>query len=168
MCANEHEAWAVSYPFRVGAEAAILRYDYASRTWERIHDHLALHLISTAAVWCDKLGTRPGGTIVMVGNNIIQYDSTGWNNMNRPLHNFMPVRPRWFNDVHGTAQNNIWAVGDYGCVAHFNGNSWTYYPELYQPFGGPMFKAVWALERHVFIVGQIGYKAIIVIGTRVD
>ena len=167
MCANTHEAWAVSYRMRQGAEAAILRYDYARDAWERFDWHLALAGYSTAAVWCDEIGMQPGGTVVMVGNNIIQYDTT-WTNMTGPLNNFMPVRPRWFNDVHGTARNNIWAVGDWGCVAHFNGNTWTYYPEFHQPAALVQFLSVWALERHVFIVGRIGIQAVIMVGTRVD
>lgn len=160
VAGNRHEAWAVGLRKLPGT---VLHY--SDGIWRNWIDHPASLLYSTRAVWCDNIGMRPGGTVVMVGQNIVQYDTT-WENMTRPLANFMP-RQRFFRCVHGTARNNIWAAGDYGGVAHFNGNTWVRYPEL---AGGPElhFHSVWALEKHVFLVGQIGWKAIIVMGTRVD
>lgn len=160
MAANKHEAWAVSHEGPLGT---VLHY--SNGIWRNWSNHIAVYLYSTHAVWCDDIGMRPGGTVVMVGNNIIQYDTT-WINVTRPLVDFMP-HPRHFGCVHGTARNNIWAAGAYGSVAHFNGNSWIHYPELQS---GPelRFYSVWALEKHVFLVGQKGKQAIIVMGTRVD
>lgn len=159
MAANRYEAWAVSL---LRLPGTVLHY--ADGIWRNWIDHLATLLYSTRAVWCDNIGMRPGGTVVMVGQNIVQYDTT-WKNMTRPLVDFMPRR-RYFQCVHGTARNNIWAAGDYGGVAHFNGNTWVRYPELADET--VQFKSVWALDRHVFLVGRRGYQAIIVMGTRVD
>lgn len=160
MAANKHEAWAVSLRRVPGT---VLHY--SGGIWRNWTDHPAVPLHSTAAVWCDDIGMRPGGTVVMVGKNIVQYD-TSWINVTRPLVDFMP-RLRSFRCVHGTGRNNIWAAGDYGSVAHFNGNTWVRYPEL---AAGPElhFSSVWVLDKHVFLVGQRGYQAIIVMGTRVD
>ncbi len=160
MAANKHEAWAVSRGEPLGT---VLHY--SNGVWRNWSNHVAIPLYSTYAVWCDEIGMQPGGTVVMVGNNIVQYDTT-WENVTRPLVDFMP-RQRFFRCVHGSGRNNIWAAGDYGSVAHFNGNTWVRYPEI---AGGPglWYYSVWALEKRVFLVGQIGTQAIIVMGTRVD
>jgi hypothetical protein len=160
MAANKHEAWAVSLRRLPGT---VLHY--SGGLWRNWIDHPATLLNSTRAVWCDSIGMRPGGTVIMVGNQIVQYDTT-WINVTGPLVDFMP-RQRFFRCVHGTGRNNIWAAGDYGSVAHFNGNTWVRYPEL---AAGPElhFSSVWVLDKHVFLVGQRGYQAIIVMGTRVD
>ena len=160
MAANKHEAWAVSHEGPLGT---VLHY--SNGIWRNWSDHVAIPLYSTYSVWCDEIGMRPGGTVVLVGNNIVQYDTT-WVNVTRPLVDFMPLQ-RFFRCVHGSGRNNIWAAGDYGSVAHFNGNTWVRYPEL---AGGPglWYYSVWALEKRVFLVGQIGKQAIIVMGTRVD
>lgn len=161
MAANKHEAWAVSL-----REPPGLVLHYSGGIWTNEQDHIASVLNSTWAVWCDKTGMRPGGIVVMVGNNIVQYDTT-WFNATGPLVDFMPRR-RFFLSVHGSGRNNIWAVGDYGSVAHYNGNTWVRYPELAGEPDVVRHWKVWALEKHVFIVGQKGQRAIIIMGTRVD
>jgi uncharacterized protein (UPF0261 family) len=68
-------------------------------------------------------------------------------------------------------RNNVFAVGTNGAVFHYNGKSWTTYPDLYSD--RIYYKDVWVTENRVFIVGSIGVEsgfshAYVTIGTRVE
>jgi hypothetical protein len=69
--------------------------------------------------------------------------------------------------IRGTASNNIFAVGAFCTVYHFNGVDWKYYNEIRKPEGGIQY-GVFVTENKVFIVGinHDHYRAKIIIGTR--
>ncbi|MCJ7554568.1 MAG: hypothetical protein MUO34_11865 [Ignavibacteriaceae bacterium] len=55
--------------------------------------------------------------------------------------------------IRGTNSNNIFAVGAYSVVHHFNGIDWKFYDELYTPAGG-INQSVFNTGNKVFIVGR--------------
>jgi hypothetical protein len=170
VAGNEHEAWAVTG--RNGPHnATVLRY--RNGAWTRLDNvhpgPLLVQIGAYSSVWCDDIGERPGGIVVMGGKNLVYYDST-WKVAITPSKRLIPSGPVHFQRIHGSGNNNIWAVCDWGNVVHFNGNSWQHYPELAGTGAWDIsYYGVWALEKRVFIVGtdrRYG-KAIIRVGTRV-
>ena len=65
--------------------------------------------------------------------------------------------------IRGTAENNIFAVGHFGFVAHYNGSTWHYYPELYRY---AIASSVAVIGNSVFVVGTDGSQAFIYVGRR--
>ncbi|RMH75197.1 MAG: glucosyl transferase, partial [Calditrichaeota bacterium] len=41
----------------------------------------------------------------------------------------------FYNRIRGTGLNDIWAVGDFGVVVHFNGFTWRHYPQFFLTTG---------------------------------
>jgi hypothetical protein len=57
------------------------------------------------------------------------------------------------NGVHGTAANDVWAVGDGGLIAHFDGAAWTVHPTGFTA----KLNAVWARSpTDVWVAGEQG------------
>jgi hypothetical protein len=61
--------------------------------------------------------------------------------------------------IRGTAANNIWAVGDYGLIAHFNGKTWKQVSgELESDFS---YRGLTVKDNIAVAVGRKGSQAII-------
>ncbi|MGE5353398.1 MAG: WD40/YVTN/BNR-like repeat-containing protein [Acidobacteriota bacterium] len=64
----------------------------------------------------------------------------------------------WPNDntiidaIRGSAENNIFAVGSFGLIMHYNGKSWNRYPFYHKPYGGRIAN-VWVKDKAVVAVG---------------
>jgi hypothetical protein len=65
----------------------------------------------------------------------------------------------------GTGDNNIFIVGDFGTVLHFNGSTWMKYP-FFNLSNGPGFKSVNVTGNRVVVVGRTSGKAIVFLGSR--
>ena len=57
------------------------------------------------------------------------------------------------NKIRGNSTYNIFVVGAYGIVVHYNGQSWQMYSELLKEPGGPTLSDVLVFDNDVFIVG---------------
>lgn len=72
--------------------------------------------------------------------------------------------PKYFSvRIRRTSEKNIWIVGHSGMIAHYNGSTWKYYSE--HCFNGILY-GVAVTDDQVAAVGQMNYKAIIVMGTK--
>ncbi len=71
------------------------------------------------------------------------------------------------NCIRGNAENDIWVVGDFGTVSHFNGMSWYTYPSM--TFSG-ILHSVAVKGKRLIAVGEIssgqGTRAVVVRGQR--
>jgi hypothetical protein len=79
--------------------------------------------------------------------------------------------PAWgsvglFNRVRGSARNNIFAVGEFGTIAHYNGVTWHQYTEFFDMSGDPVFLSVAATEQMVVAVGYAPEGGIVLVGKR--
>jgi len=95
--------------------------------------------------------------VYVAGGGVALYDSA-WHTVNEvPNYGMYKIR--------GSAWNNIFAVGAYGMIVHYNGASWHNYQELM--FDGAL-KSVAVKERIVVAIGYLGSFrpfGIILIGT---
>ncbi|MEK7262964.1 MAG: hypothetical protein AAB071_00455 [Bacteroidota bacterium] len=65
-----------------------------------------------------------------------------------------------FLDVFGTRNKNIFVIGVYGIVYHFNGNNWKKLDELYNT-SLSYFSSGWTNEKEVFLLASDNYKTYI-------
>ncbi len=91
-------------------------------------------------------------------------------NMSSPWHRITNVPSIYKEAIRGNGPNDIFVVGDFGLVLHFNGSTWT---DLSQEVGMPntVLYAVAAKGNTVVAVGQtvsgiVGGAALIVVGKR--
>ena len=68
------------------------------------------------------------------------------------------------NRIRGNAENDIFVVGDFGLVAHYNGMSWHVYPEVALADGN--YESLAVRGNTVMAVGLTGSQAIATLGRR--
>lgn len=86
----------------------------------------------------------------------LRWGRSGWVEMPIPLVST--------NRIRGNAINDIWVVGDFGFVAHFNGLSWRTYPEAALNQGN--YESVDVLDNIMIAVGWEGSRAVVLTGRR--
>jgi hypothetical protein len=74
--------------------------------------------------------------------------------------------PYYKNEMHGLKQNDIFIVGSYGFIAHFNGVNWYNYTEISQQLFNGGFGDVDYQDDFVIAVGSMGLNALILRGYR--
>ena len=154
---NEHEVFAVGPHFQY-PETVCLWKD--GNTWRNIDSCLGDKLPYVSAVWCDTKGFKPGGFVGWTGGGVVYHDTT-WKDMTHRIDS----KAIYSRGIHGTARNNVFVVGDYGYVWHYNGKSWHWSKELWRQDGGS-FRAVWVTQGYVFIVGRDAIGPCIITGRR--
>jgi hypothetical protein len=113
--------------------------------------------------WYFSLWFVPGEKYHIVGNGIISKNSlsdTVWSN------NPIGTLTRYSSTcIRGINRNDLFVVGSFFDVAHYNGSSWhNYQNEL--PYGDGVFSCVAINGNTVIIGGQSGQNAVIVMGKR--
>ena len=99
---------------------AYFLFQYDGSIWKQDH---SVPTVSTTVLPINNFDTIIGGLGVYVGR------FGNWRDMNFPVD-------RGIRKIRGKSINDLFAVGEYGNVAHFNGVSWDVYDELYTPSGG--------------------------------
>ena len=98
---------------------------------------------------------------LIVGNTIIFGKKDNWSVMKNPA-------TAYINSIDGGKANNIFAVGAYNLLLHFNGIDWHKYTNL--PTTGGFLSGVWTTSNRVFTVGLSGNsgKVKMIIGTSIN
>ncbi len=98
---------------------------------------------------------------LIVGNTIIFGKKDNWSVMKNPA-------TAYINSIDGSKANNIFAVGAYNLLLHFNGIDWHKYTNL--PTTGGFLSGVWTTSNRVFTVGLSGNsgKVKMIIGTSIN
>ncbi len=90
------------------------------------------------------------------GSGLRVYKDNSWNEIDIPSYITLRVR--------GSAWNNIFVVGVFGLVMHYNGSTWHEYPEL--AFENGELKGLSVTDNLIVATGQTGSKGIIITGKR--
>ena len=85
--------------------------------------------------------------LYVVGDGLRMHTEQGWQKINIP--------PYFSTRIRGTAVNNIFVVGAFGLVVHYNGNTWRSYPELMMNNG-----SLEGLDMKTNIVAAVGENTI--------
>ncbi|MFQ5706309.1 MAG: hypothetical protein ACE5HO_02615 [bacterium] len=98
---------------------------------------------------------RPGGvwaisknSVFIASDHVFRFDGIRWRRLEVPnkLYNM--------GGVQGLAINDVFVVGSFGVVLHWNGATWKQYEELLKPEGGRLLRRIWTSGQEVFIVGS--------------
>ncbi len=160
---NETEIWAVGGKPHIDRGVVLLKRE---ASWEKIDSLSDNEKKSVSTVWCDEKGMLDSGFIAFGGWGIWYRDTTWKKPPLSVLNGGQPFGELFINSIRGTNRNNVFAVGDYGIVVHYNGKSWHFYKELFKFWGTRIYSSVSLTKNKVYIVGQEDGRGIIVIGTR--
>jgi hypothetical protein len=102
------------------------------------------------------LWVSPKGTLYSFGPHIFRWTGSSWIKV---YETFDALRK-----MAGTSEKNMFAVGDFGKILHYNGNDWHEFKELRNP--NAVYSSVWTDGREVFVVGYLndGSKTLILHG----
>jgi hypothetical protein len=85
----------------------------------------------------------PSGTLYSCGGGIYRQSGGQWDRIYNPS--------TYLYRIVGTSDDNIFVVGDYNTILHYNGTDWYQFPQFSQTLAG--FHGIWTNGREVFIVG---------------
>ena len=143
------DVWATGMDF-FSAQWTVPHYD--GLTWQPSHiDSITYN--RPGGVW----GTSKDN-VYIASDYVLRFDGQRWNRLTTPntLYNT--------GGVEGSAANNLFVVGSFGVVLHWNGSTWRQYDELLVPQGGRLLERVWTDGKEVFVVGSTASQAIVVHG----
>ncbi len=89
------------------------------------------------------LWTSPSGTLYSCGGGVHRWNGTTWTKLFD--------HPNFLSRVTGTSDNNIFAVGHFGTVLHFNGHNWYQFQQFVNP--DAVLWGVWTDGTEAFVVG---------------
>ncbi len=104
----------------------------------------------------NALWISPEGTLYSLGPHIRRWTGSSWIII---YETFDALRK-----MAGTSDRNIFAVGDFGHILHYNGNDWYEFKEFRNP--NVVYSSVWTDGKEVFVVGFMsdGSKTLILHG----
>ncbi len=98
-------------------------------------------------------GTSPDN-LYSIGSNIYKRIGNSWQ--------FVIGMYYLYNDIHGTANNNIFAVGDHGAIEHYNGKDWTGINDYAQTIVS--FIGIMPFDKEVFILANYNLQSYVIHG----
>ncbi len=84
--------------------------------------------------------------------------------LDRPWQHITDIPSIFSESVRGTGPNDVFVVGDFGLVSHFNGVRWQTFPQL--SFSNGQYNSVSVNGNTVIAVGEVGSYATVLIGKR--
>ena len=120
---------------------------YNGNEWRNITDLSFSKAVDISSVWGaeqSQIHLDASGSGYFIGN-----PETGW------AKTFIPSDNTALRQIDGCAVNNVFVIGAFGLVLHYNGNTWLRNEELYdKPSGDLNFIGVHVFDNSVFIVGD--------------
>jgi hypothetical protein len=159
---NDHEVWAVGGPPR--NHTSTIQY-MNDNTWINVDALTFIGQKHVNSVWVDEKGFSQKGFIGFTGNGVYYYDF-GWKTPPDAMMKGYQSRTTnyWFDRIRGSNLNNVFAVGDYGIILHYNGSNWEFYPEVFTPSLPRLLYSVSVTKNKVFAVGDENSIGIIITG----
>ncbi|MBU0559303.1 MAG: hypothetical protein KKG93_06955 [Bacteroidetes bacterium] len=154
-----YDIWGYINPITQNEEmlcAATDYYEINNSQLLRITDVIKVNSINlnterfAASVW-----TKKGFPIYVCGDGIFTNKSGTWREVNIGVNYFT-------NDVRGNGLNDLFIIGDFGLIAHFNGLDWRVYADVFNAG----YKSLSVNDDMIAAVGQRSGNAIVTIGRR--
>lgn len=102
----------------------------------------------------DELWYSPWGVLYSFGDGLFEWTGQSWIRLHRP--------GVFMEKVYGTTPDNLFFVGHFGHIWHYNGSDWYQFKE-FEPTG-LLFRAVWTDGKEAFIIGSTGRETIVLHG----
>jgi hypothetical protein len=121
-----------------------------------------LHQRIDDAIWRKKsVWGIASDRLYVAGSGLFFYDGTNLNSLPWPSNlPFIHIE-----NLRGSEENNIFMVGHFGFVAHYNGSTWHYFGEISRDI---TLQSVAVLENEVFAVGYDSFFGYLYHGRRID
>ena len=116
---------------------------------------ILLKVVNGKAIQLIDSTMRPGGHSIwfdgkgayyIVGGWFQLWDGIKWKELNN-------ISQSYLMSIRGIAWNDIFVVGHFGTIMHYNGNTWKLYKEV-EPTRSLVFRKVAYIKDHVFIIGD--------------
>ncbi len=147
---NEHELWVVAGTPSARKGGVIHKLRQGS--WGAVDSLSDGGNRSVGSVWCDERSYQNGGFVILAGRGIWYRDTTWRRPPNTVTSGGAPhLGDLYFSAVRGRARNDVFAVGDFDIVAHYNGRTWAWYPEIYNYPNGGILTSIALTKEDVFI-----------------
>ena len=92
----------------------------------------------------------PGGKLLAGGKSILEFTGQGYHEI------IIQGRTRYVLEIYGSNINNLFTVGVFGEITHFDGLTWKDISDFEVPDGSyRALTSVWCSEKKVFIVGKM-------------
>jgi hypothetical protein len=130
-------------------------------TWCLIDTVIAHRQKKTWTVWTDDNGVTGNGFAAFGGYGIVFLDTT-WKSILTTGEYGAAVIQR----IRGRSRTDVWAVGDWGRVLHYNGASWHWYDELWSMPNHRLLYGVAVTENFVFFAGSCGSGGVLITGRK--
>lgn len=160
---NANEIWSVG-GYQQKREGIVLLNKGSG--WKKVDSLSDNETFAVHSVWCDEKGLEQDGFFILAGRGIKYYDTTWKIPPDEIITGNSGIGKRFFNSSRGSNRNNVFCVGIFGDVAHYNGATWVIYSELLRYPEGRWLQSVSVTENQVFIVGEQDDKGIIIRGVR--
>ncbi len=162
---NKNEIWSVG-GYALKDEGVVLLNNQGS--W-KLKDSLSDNgKFSVHSVWIDENGLSNNGFVSLAGRGIHYYDIRWKEPPIQYTGGNMGLGKLFFNSTRGTSRYNVFAVGHFGIVLHYNGVSWQFYPELFRYPESRYLTSCSVTEKSVFIVGIQDDRGVIIRGRRIN
>lgn len=138
--------YAVGYDITTGT-GVLLFFD--GNIWNKLYERNYTTPIEpyggTSAVW----GYDTSHIYISTGYGSYLGNRFAWQQINIPA-------PVWTESIRGESYKNIFFIGDFGLVVHWNGKSWYRYDQffIYAQGNGDNLYGVWAKNKTVFVVSR--------------
>lgn len=153
---NYNDMWSFEYN-NSGGQGYLVNSDYPYNFIIHIDYYLNNYTSSKfenkyiSSVW-----TRSGHPIYLAGDGVFYNKNNNW----EPINN---ISNKFVEKIRGDLLNDIFIVGHYGLIAHFNGLNWRTYPTLEMD---GIYKTVALGQELVVIGGKENSNAVLLIGKR--
>lgn len=149
--------------YACGGEFSGTVLEYDGNSWKRV-DSLSDTKVGRASVFSNREFFAVGG------GNLRYIDKKRGDTCQSPPKEIMEGGfqngiPIYIEGIRGSSRTNVFAIGGWQYVLHYNGKSWKWYEELWDTSGHPQY-SVSVTEDGVFIVGSKDGKATILHGRR--
>ncbi len=145
---SENEVYALGYELDDMSPQDSTTYhffQYSDNTWNKVYSYIVginpdKYIFGNSALYVIN-----DNTFYSVGYEIFTWHKGNWKNVSFPfyIHNLI--------DISGSSNYNLFTVGIFGDLFHFNGQDWYQYTEL----PNISYGSVWMHDRYVFIAGHI-------------
>jgi hypothetical protein len=141
---SDHEIYASGYDDSIG-KGVLLFFNGSS--WQKLYENTKQDSIPsgvTTTVW----GYDTAHVYIWTSSSVYLGNRNKWNGIEIPNENVFIQR------IRGSSQKNIFVIGHFSMIIHWNGKNWNRYNEFFRFPHGDVLYGCFVLKDQVFIVGR--------------
>jgi hypothetical protein len=125
-------------------------------SWNKIYERTYIANLPsgfTSTIW----GISENQYYLNSGSGQFQGSDSTWNFVNAPTDN------TYLETIRGDSKKNLFFIGPFGLIVHWNGKSWKRYDEHFRKPEGDILYGAWVKDKNIVLVGRsdIGARGIV-------